>query len=453
MEQAFGNEYSSKFDWFVRDFLSVRMGKIPKIGYVYDAFKSYVQDSEASRHVADVLEDVYAYSKHYVNIALNKETDPDLLQAFKNISRLKVDVSYPFLLPVYDDYISGRITKEELLDILTLIESYVFRRAICGIPTNSLNKTFAILYKSIDKDNYVESVMAQFQLMDGYQRYPTDVEFENELRAKDVYNLRARNYLLGKLENFDRRELVNVEEYTIEHVMPQNPNLSPEWRIMLGENWKEIHDRYLHTLGNLTLTRYNSELSDRPYTEKKTIAGGFNDSPVRLNEYLRNSDVWNEGSIRERAIQLAELAKSVWPAPDLSEETLSAYRKEEPSASSSSSLEDHKHLEGEMLELYEHLRKRILNLGPTVTEEFTKLYIAFQTTSNFVEVVPQKSKLKLYLNIDFADIVDPNSLGRDVSGIGSWGSGDVEVNLSNLSELEYVMDLVQQAFDAQTEGI
>jgi predicted transport protein len=334
-----------------------------------------------------------------------------------------------------------------------LVEDYVFRRAICGIPTNSLNKTFANLYKSVDNENYVESIAASFQLMDVYQRYPNDSEFENEIRAKDIYNLRARNYLLGKLENFGRRDFVNIDEYTIEHILPQNPNLSAGWQEMLGETWKQVQENYLHTLGNLTLTGYNSELSDRPFQEKKTISGGFNVSPIRLNDHLREIDTWNESAILERSYKLAQLAKQVWKAPNLPEDRLNLYRKTEPVATTTYSLEDYKHLEGEMLELYQHLRRRIINLGPSVKEEYTKLYIAFRSAANFVELVPQKSKLKLYLNIDFVELIDPNGLGRDVSGIGSWGSGDVEVSIAKESQLDQIMDLVQQAYDKQTEGI
>lgn len=169
-----------------------------------------------------------------------------------------MDVSYPFLLEVYDDYESQRLSKSDFIEVLRLVESYVFRRAICGVPTNSLNKTFANLSKEIDKDNYLESVRATFLLKDAYKRLPSDEEFTRELVVKDVYNFRNRNYLLRKLENFNRKEIVDIEAYTIEHIMPQNNNLSLEWRKNLGDDWEEVHKIYLHTLGNLTLTRYNS---------------------------------------------------------------------------------------------------------------------------------------------------------------------------------------------------
>jgi hypothetical protein len=322
-------------------------------------------------------------------MVLHKEPDAELLKGFRNIGRLKVDVSYPFFLPVYNDYATGVITRDEFNEIISLVENYVFRRAICGIPTNSLNKTFATLYKSIQKTNYLESVRAVFQLMDSYKRFPTDAEFEKEIVAKDVYNFRSRNYLLSRLENYNRKEAVNIDDYTIEHILPQNPDLSVQWQTMLGQNWKEVQEQYLHTLGNLTLTGYNSELSDKPFTLKKSIVGGFNDSPIRLNEFLRKTDIWNEEQIQLRAKELAIKAKNIWFAPNLSQDLLVRYNPEEKEITTYS-LEHYGYFQGEMLELYQALKKRILNIDSSVKEEYKKLYVAYKSSTNFVDIIPQK---------------------------------------------------------------
>jgi predicted transport protein len=383
---------------------------------------------------------------------LQKESDPVLQNGFKNIIRLKVGVCYPFFLPVYNDYAMGKIDKDVFNEIISLLENYVFRRAICGIPTASLNKTFATLYKSIKKDSYLEGVKAAFQLLESYKRYPTDAEFEKEITTKDVYNFRSRNYLLSRLENFERKEQVNIEAYTIEHILPQNPKLSKEWQNILGVNWKETQEQYLHSLGNLTLTGYNSELSDRSFNEKKTMKGGFNDSPIRLNEFLRKVDVWNKEEIELRAKKLADKAKQIWFAPKLPQEILIKYKPVEKVATTYS-IEDHEHLKGEMFELYQALKKRILNIDSSVKEEFKKLYIAFKSSTNFVDIIPQKVRLLLELNIDFQDIIDPKGLCRDVSGLGRWGNGDVEVIISKIDELDDVMELIQQAFDKQLESV
>ncbi len=451
MEQSYGNEYSGSFNWFMRDYLSVKNGVIPRIDKVYEEFKGYVQSGRAPQTITEVVQDIYKYSGFYVNMVLRKEPDTLLHHLFSNIAKLKVDVSYPFLLPVYNDYFEGWLSKEDFAQILRLVENYVFRRAICGIPTNSLNKTFATLYKSVQPENYLESIQAAFQLMDSYKRYPADAEFEKEIVIKDVYNFRSRNYLLNKLENYKRKEWVNIDEYTIEHIMPQNPNLSREWKTMLGDDWQEIQKEYLHTLGNLTLTGYNSELSDRPFEQKKTIEGGFNDSPLRLNSYLRNISEWNRAHIEQRAVELAEKAKEIWSAPDLPDEVLEKYKKSNDKESTIYTLEHYEYLKGDMLELYQALRKRILNIDASVKEEYKKLYIAFKSNTNFVDIVPQKLRLRLSLNIEFPKIIDPLGLCKDVSGLGRWGNGDVEIGISNINEIDDVMDLIQQAFDEQEQ--
>src|SRR5690606_33358901 len=144
------------------------------------------------------------------------------------------------------------------------------RRAICGIATNSLNKTFLTLYKSVNKADYLGSLSATMQLFNGSKRFPNDNEFIREIKVKDLYNFRSRTYFLSRMENYRRKEWVSISEYTIEHILPQNENLNMEWRQMLGETWKEIQHTWLHTLGNLTLTGYKSELSDRPFHKKST---------------------------------------------------------------------------------------------------------------------------------------------------------------------------------------
>lgn len=451
MEQSYGSEYSQRFDSFMRDYLSVKTGVISKIGQVYDAFKHYASGDKAPNDVGELVADVHLFSGFYVNMVLHKEPSARLLTVFKRISRLQMNVSYPFLLAVYADYAEGQVSEDDFKQILCLVENYVFRRAICGIPTNSLNKTFANLYATVcnqmrSQDHYLESVKAALILLGGYKRLPSDSEFCNELLAKDVYNFRNRNYLLDRLENYGRNETVIVDEYTIEHILPQNPDLKPEWQAMLGDQWQQVQESCLHRIGNLTFTGYNPELSDRPFADKKSIEGGFDDSPLRLNAYLRDIDHWDEHAIKERGAALAEKATQIWFSPHLSSEILENYRPQKR-ASEQYSLDHYEHLQGDMLALYQSLRQRVLNIDSSVTEECKKLYIAFKSSTNFVDVVPQQARLRLSLNMPYPDIIDPKGLCRDVTDVGRWGNGDVEVGLSNRDELDDVMALIQQAFD------
>lgn len=604
MEQSFGQSgYTEQFDRFMRDYLTVksRSGTIPNIRDVYSSFKSYVQKQKDTT-IKDIVADIYRYSKYFVRLALEQETDPEIKQALVDINTLKVDVAYPFLLEVYEDYTQKLLTREEFISILRLVESYVFRRAICGLPTNSMNKTFAALSREIDRDNYIESVQVAFVCKDAYKRFPDDEEFRREFVVKDIYNFRSRNYLLRKLENYDRsKELVNVENYTIEHIMPQNPKLSPAWQTELGEHWKEVHAKYLHTIGNLTLTGYNAEYGDRPFLEKRDMNNGFADSPLRLNRMLAKVAHWNEIEIKNRAEALADIAVKVWSFPSVQLEkqnlnvqemlldvfptnedltvaktyvqevvdvvgydqiehilsitycnekaisvnlgqwlvlrfrrkadaleglfaidfehysdinSIGVYkihpyssrwagdkdirlvwlrwdhrtRLPEPfveawcsairhayqvfrSWSSSSYTIYHQpelaqalvaetprsrhaeYLQGETLELFEALRKRILNLDVAVREEFKKHYIAYKTTTNFVDIVPQRSRLRLLLNMRFDEINDPKGLCRDLTNVGRWGNGDVEVGFSSLDKIDDVMFLVRQAFDKYSDEV
>ncbi len=452
MEQSFGENISA-LPWFMRDYLTMKLNSIPKIGEVYDTFKQYFNNHKDKFGIENIVKSLYEYSQYYVAIALQKEEDKSLNPIFKEITKLRIDTSYPFLLAVYNDYENELITLDEFVEILHITKNYVFRRAICGIPTNSLNKTFATLYKNIKSETYSESVKAAFMLMDGYRRFPDDAEFRREIQLKDVYNFRSRNYLLESLENFKRKELITTENYTIEHIIPQNPKTSFEWQQELGENWKLIKEKYLHTLGNLSLTAYNSELSDKPFTNKKTIEGGFNDSPLFLNKSVRAANIWNEQAIKNRGTELGQRALKVWPSPFLDDDVLEIYRAPETTKDTVQyTLEQYEYLQNDMLDLYRLFEKRVLNMDATAKVEFKKLYIAFKAQTNFVDVVPQKSKLRLSLNMAFDRIKDPKNLCKDITGLGRWGNGDVEVNLRHASELDDIIDLVEQAFEEQISG-
>lgn len=451
MERAFGQEaYGSHFDAFMRHYLTLRTDEIPRMGDVYEAFKAYARRPEVTKKGVDALvADIHRFASYYCAMALGQEQDKALAAAFRDLRELKVDVAWPFLLELYDDYSQGLLPKEDLLRAVRLVESYIFRRAVCAIPTNSLNKTFATFRRALNKNRYLESIEAHFLLLPSYRRFPRDSEFERELKSRDLYNFRSRSYWLRRLENHGRKEPVPVDEYTIEHILPQNENLSAEWRETLGRDWKRVQETWVHTLGNLTLTGYNPEYSDRPFPKKRDMPGGFRESPLRLNQGLREVEVWNEAAIQARADQLAKQALEVWPAPALSDEALERYRKK-PTAEPTYTIEDHPYLlSGPMRELFEAFRKEVLVLDPCVTEEFLKLYVAYKAETNFVDVVPQRNRLRLSLNMKFREVYDPRGLCKDVSNLGRWGNGDVEVGLSRLEDLSYVMGLVRQAFEKQ----
>lgn len=452
MEVEFGQEsYGDYFDSFMRHYLTVKTGDIPRIDGVYEAFKQHAQKLEAKGITVDQLvADIHSFAKYFCAMALGKENDKQLATVFKDLRELKVDVAYPFLLELYHDYSLYQLSREDFYSAVRLVEAYVFRRAVCAIPTNSLNKTFATFHKALDKNRYLESIKAHLLGLRSYKRFPSDDEFKRELIIRDLYNFRSRTYWLRRFENFERKEHVLVDEYTIEHIIPQNERLSKQWQEELGADWQRVHATYLHTLGNLTLTGYNSEYSDRPFIEKRDMKGGFKNSPLVLNEDLRNATTWDEKTIKIRAEKLANRAIEVWQTPHLAEDILQTYNNK-PKQSEGYTLADHAQLaeDAPMYGLFQQLRKEVMALDPSVTEDILKLYVAFKAETNFVDVVPQKSRLRLLLNIPFHELNDPRNIARDVSSLGRWGNGDCEIGLTDSSELPYVMGLIRQGLERQ----
>jgi len=332
MEQSFTSEGDSSwyFNKFIKDYLTIKNNEVPVEREIYSKFKEYVQSQNMG--VKEIIEDIYNKSKIFFKIAFEKFDDPKINEKIKGINDLDQLVSYPFLMKIYIDFENSLISSEELLKIYSLVESFVFRRLICDINPNILNKTFPVIISEIDTENYLESVKIALVQLKRKMRFPANEEFSEHFVQDEIYNYRGYrvDYLFDKLENFGSEEHVETDNLTIEHIMPQNPDLIEEWRKDLGPNWKEIQEKYLHTVGNLTKTGYNSTLSDRSFQEKKNTKNGFNDSPLRLNhQYLAKLDTWNEDEIKKRANVLLARSLDIWKYPDVSKEVLEQIVKED----------------------------------------------------------------------------------------------------------------------------
>lgn len=322
MEELFGEDIYkndvNKFDYFIRDFLTLKSdtGYICKINNVYENFKRYYLDNNCEKFA--VLKDLFTYAKYYACIDLLQEKDDKLKLYWQEFKKLDSHVVYPFLLNLYDDYSCQILIKEDFKKILQVVISYLWRRAICEIPTNSLSKTFATLYQAVDKDDYVNSVIKAFVFKSSYKRFPSDYEVREKLQTKDIYHFRLRKYLLEALENYYHKEPIdlNTANYTIEHIMPQNIEHNLLWQQMLGEDWQEVHSLYLHTLGNLTITGYNAEMSNKSFGEKVNGESGFKHSHLKLNESIAQSDVWNKKAIQRRTNILTDIILKIWKYPE-----------------------------------------------------------------------------------------------------------------------------------------
>jgi len=449
MEQLFVYEtQGTVMDAFFRDYLTMKNSRIPKKERVYEEFKLYHLKCEFGT-IRELCKDLLDYAKYYTDIVFVRNSDKGLKRIYEDITDLRMEVSYPFLLKIHRDCDEGLITLDELKEILTLCISYVLRRSICEIPTNSLNKTFATMKNFIRTDDYVNSVKAFFLMLDSYKEFPDNDKFEVAFVSRDIYNMRNRNYILSRLENFKNKAPIIIEGYTIEHIMPQNKNLSREWQADLGNDWQEVQKKYLHTIGNLTLTAYNSEMSDKCFMEKMDMEGGFKESALRLNRYVVLQNTWNEDHIKDRAKELTKKAESIWPYPDLTNKELAKYQVED-NTTPEYSLETYEMNDVTRM-LFEALDKRIMNLSPGVKREFKKLYIAYKLDTNFVDIIIQKERLLIVVNMKFSDIIDPNGICRDITDVGRWGNGDAELFMEHQNELDQVMEIVKQSFDAQAE--
>ena len=322
MEELFGEDIYkndvNKFDYFIRDFLTLKSdtGYICKINNVYENFKRYYLDNNCEKFA--VLKDLFTYAKYYACIDLLQENDDELKLYWQEFKKLDSHVVYPFLLKLYDDYSRQILIKEDFKKILQVVISYLWRRAICEIPTNSLSKTFATLYQAVDKEDYVNSVIKAFVFKSSYKRFPSDYEVREKLQTKDIYHFRLRKYLLEALENYYHKEPIdlNTANYTIEHIMPQNIEHNLSWQQMLGEDWQEVHSLYLHTLGNLTITGYNAEMSNKSFVEKVNGESGFKYSHLKLSESIAQCDVWNKKAIQRRTNILTDIILKIWKYPE-----------------------------------------------------------------------------------------------------------------------------------------
>lgn len=319
-------EINTKYDVssFVRDYLSVKQLLTPSQSRIYISFKEYVEQKNIN--VEDLLKDLLAYSKRYQILLSGGTKSSELNASIYRLNRLSTTVTRPFFLEVLSLYDDGKLDLETVSKIFTITESYLLRRMICDLPTNMLNKIFLLLHKEIIRydgtsDNYLEKFKYALLSKREKARFPGDEEFVLDFSNKQIYLMNSKNklYIFERFENYGTLEDKDVYGhcddgvYSIEHIMPQH--LTPTWIKDLGDNYKDIHETWLHRMANLTLTAYNSKYSNLPFNEKKTMEHGFEDSGIRMNTYLASKDLWNEDELNKRNDYLMKRAVEIWALP------------------------------------------------------------------------------------------------------------------------------------------
>ncbi len=400
MEKGFEqSEREELFNKFVRHYLTIKTREIPNINKVYEAFKRYHQ--ERGIEIEALLLDLQKYCGYFCQIVFKKEEDDKgLNKALGFLVDLEMDVIYPLLLELYSDYRDKVLSNKDFISIIDLIESYIFRRVVCGLGTNSLNKIFPFVTKKINKDQYLESIKAYFGYLTEKQRFPNNDEFKKLFITIDFYNFQKKKYFFERLENFEREERVY-----------------------------------------------------RSFQEKRYMEKGFKQSPLRLNQGLRDLESFGEEDIKKRANDLADWALKIWTYPKLDAETLEKYKpkkdKKEKKVYDLSSYDD---FSSHSRELFDILRKEIKDLDERITEKFNQDYISYRFNTNFVDIVPLKNGLKLYLNMKFHELQDEKNLARDMTNKGHLGNGNIEVKLETKENILYCVGLIKQALEKQMGG-
>jgi len=317
-----------KVTLFIKDYLTMKERKTPKIESqdIYNAFKEYASNNYKQKDIETLLKDLLKFSKIWNKIAFFNDPDTEIQNALKKLSKLDITVTYPFLLEVFDDFNNKILNKEEIIDILRTTETFLFRRLICEVPTFALKDIFRLACKEIKskpdyKHNYVDIFKYLLIKKQLNQRFPSNEEFSKNFVSKDIYSLTGKYkiYLLENLENHNNKERVDIERLleegtlSIEHILPRKPK--DAWKKELGEHIDEINARLGNTIGNLTLTGYNSQMSNRPFVEKRDMKDGFKGSRLYLNKLLASLNKWDEEAINRRAQNLLTVALTIWELP------------------------------------------------------------------------------------------------------------------------------------------
>lgn len=306
-----------RMESFFLDYLNMKLDGFAKESEAYRDFKQiYVQGQYTNE---SMLQEILHYAKQYhIFIHSDDRLSAEINSALDGLRRLNQTTVYLFLFHIFDDFEAGVIDQQELGKILNLLLSYSIRRLICEIGSNSLRGLYKTLYSRIfarpeHKAHYYDAIVSFMQQMTSRDAIPSDADFALALRERNLYRKNALcKYLLAAIENQGKEKIV-TDNLTIEHIMPQNRNLSTAWQKMLGDDWESVREHYLHTLGNLTLTGYNSELGDHPFDEKQTMLAEAVTHITVLYSDVKDKTVWNADTIEARAQRLSGIIMKLFP--------------------------------------------------------------------------------------------------------------------------------------------
>jgi predicted transport protein len=436
---------------FIRDYLAIqtRPAKLERADRVYTAFrKAFTGAGHDPQRLEPLLEDLLRRARQYAAFTIGGGTN-GIVRPFASLRHLG-DVPAILIMQLLEAYeVHKTLPEADLMEAVRLIESYMLRRAVIGAQNKGYSLEFAKVAYRIDDKKPLASLRAALARMPAAYAFPTDAEFGRALTEGDLYKRRVCFHVLDALENRDLLEQVNTAGFSIEHIMPQNDRLHESWRQMLGENWKEVQQTWLHRLGNLTLTGYNSTYSDRPFEEKQTIDNGFRDTPIRLSRELRDLSAWTLEEMRSRGERLAARALKIWPALNADVTVIREMERQVLQERAASLSPDKVEMTADARTLFTALRGRIQADLPEVIEMPDGKSISYHDPDFFLEVIPRKHGLGLLIAIDYNEVDGSDETVRDTTNYSfvtnASYQGGVLINLRDQDQLEQAMRVIAQA--------
>jgi uncharacterized protein with ParB-like and HNH nuclease domain/predicted transport protein len=440
------------FDTFIRDYMALRTkaSKQEKADEIYFAFRRLFRSTVSESLSLDAfLEELLRFGRYHAAFSIGLDA-PKLLEAPLAQLRRLVDVPAILIMRLFDCFdVHKTLVDQDFARSIALIESYVFRRAICGEQTRGYWQVFANLAYGIDSERAYESLSVGIACLGDTYRFPENDEFRKALEERDIYGKRVCFDLLDRLENSHSKEPTDTSEYSIEHIMPQNDKLSAQWREMLGNNWPEVQRTWLHRLGNLTLTGYNSTYSDRPFEEKKKIPGGFEESSVRLNKFVREQAKWTSAEIERRGKELANQAIMIWPALVVDKALVDAAKRAEMLALAKRRDVGKVPMTSSARSLFELLRNKVLEIDSDIIELAEQKSVSYHGPAFFLEVLPRKNRLILLLALEFNEVDDPTGFAKDTSErkffVNAIYEGGVNLSVRSHAEIDQASPMIRHA--------
>lgn len=442
------------FDTFVRDYLALctLTSKQERADEIYFAFRRVFASIGTEREKIDAfLEKLLRFAHYHAAFSIGADAPKAFQEPLARLRRL-VDVPATTIMRLFACYSDLKtLSEEQFVQALVLIESYIFRRAICGEQTRGYWQLFANLAYGINPQRPFESLTVGLARQSDSNRFPNDDEFRKALEEGDIYGKRVCFNLLDRLENYGSKEPTDTSKYSIEHIMPQNEKLGLKWREMLGNNWRDIQRQWVHRLGNLTLTGYNSTYSDRPFTDKKTISGGFEESSVRLNKFVREQPVWTPVEMERRGKSLAKRAISIWPCVVVDKALIDAAEQAEMRERAKRRDAGTVPMTTDARNLFNLLRVKVMEIDPDIIELGELKSVSYHGPYFFLEVLPRKNQINLILPIDFNEVEDPFGIAKDTSQraffVNARYEGGISVPISEPADIEKAFPIIRQARD------